>query len=292
MTETNLYFSEREKGFPPQVEEEITEHAYLGLVSIINNLIANESFGAAFPKKCSYDPDIAGIDRQSFNYALISVIGLDDYSHLNYYEESLKVLNLIEFCHRNVAKPISTGNGSCYAHNHYVYDREEGQEEFRKHINELFKRHGLAYELKENGQVIRLIPFAFQESLQPIFNTGDNDLDKMLETAKAKYLSPDISLRREALEKLWDAWERLKTIEDSDKSKSISLLLEKASVEPKFRERLDKEGTELTYIGNNFHIRHFEFNRIPIDSNNHVDYLFQRMFAIIYLLLKERGNVI
>ncbi|MGZ8190053.1 MAG: AbiJ-NTD4 domain-containing protein [Methylococcaceae bacterium] len=291
MTETNLYFSERETGLPPQVEEEITERAYLGLVSIIYNLIANQAFGEAFPEKCSQHPDTSGINKKAFDNALISDIGSENYDYINYSEERLKVLDLIEFCYKHVAKPTSTGNGSCWGHSHYVYDREEGQKEFRNNINELFKRHGLAYELKENGQVIRLIPFVFQESLQSSFQTGNTELNELLEQAKEKYLSPDpnTTLRREALEKLWDAWERLKTMENpSDKATSIRLLLDKASVEPKFKERLDKEGRELTEIGNKFYIRHTELIQTPINSSDHFDYLFQRMFAMIHLLLKAR----
>ena len=137
----------------------------------------------------------------------------------------------------------------------------------------------------------RLIPFIFQESLQSFFDTGNVELNELLEQAKEKYLSPDSNptLRREALEKLWDAWERLKTMENpSNKVASIQLLFDKASNEPKFKERLDKEGTELTNIGNSFYIRHTELSQTPINSGDHFDYLFQRMFAMIHLLLKAR----
>lgn len=291
MMETNLYFSERETGLPPQVEEEITERAYLGLVSIIHKLIENNAFGEAFPARCGYHQDISGINRTAFDNALISDIGTKDYDYIYFYKEKLKVLDLIEFCYKYVAKPTSTGNGSCWNHDHYVYDHEKGQKEFRKYINELFKRHGLAYELKENGQVIRLIPFVFQESLQSFFDTGNAELNELLEQAKEKYLSPDPNptLRREALEKLWDAWERLKTMENpSNKVNSIQLLFDKASSEPKFKELLDKEGAQLNNIGNNFYIRNTELNQTPINSGDHFDYLFQRMFAMIHLLLKAR----
>jgi hypothetical protein len=84
-----------------------------------------------------------------------------------------------------------------------------------------------------------------------------------------------------------DQLQRIKTLEDSDKKKSISILLETASSEPNFRTRLDNEARELTEIGNKFMIRHTETTTTPIDSSAHVDYLFHRMFALIYLLLES-----
>lgn len=36
-------------------------------------------------------------------------------------------------------------------------------------------------------------------------------------------------------------------------------------------------------------IRHTETDKVPIRGSDHVDYLFQRMFAIIRLLLKMSG---
>jgi hypothetical protein len=40
------------------------------------------------------------------------------------------------------------------------------------------------------------------------FRTGEEELDRLLEKARKKFLNPDVSTRREALEVLWDAWER------------------------------------------------------------------------------------
>ncbi len=88
----------------------------------------------------------------------------------------------------------------------------------------------------------------------------------MLEKAVAKYLSPILSIRLEALEKLWDAWERIKTLEQpNDKKKSISILLDRTSKKPKFRKMLEQEAFKLTDIGNNFMIRYTELNKTPIE---------------------------
>ncbi|MCJ7507794.1 MAG: hypothetical protein MUO85_03560, partial [candidate division Zixibacteria bacterium] len=200
------------------------------------------------------------------------------------------ILDLIEFCYRNVAKPSQLDWHSYYRHHHLTFDQKNGQSEFRQNINRLFLRNGLAFEQKPDGHIERLGPPALRESLtNATFRTGDQILDKMLEDARSKFLSPKPDIRREALEKLWDAWERIKTLEDpNNKSLSITALLNKVSPEPKFREALEREARELTAIGNQFQIRHSEASQTPLENLEHVDYLFHRLFAMIFMLLAKR----
>src|SRR5580658_7191622 len=73
-------------------------------------------------------------------------------------------------------------------------------------------------------------------------------------------------------------------------SAQATALLDKAATEPNFRDRLETEARELTEIGNRFMIRHTEMDKVPIADSAHVDYLFQRMFALIRLLLKASGR--
>src|ERR1700720_613721 len=118
------------------------------------------------------------------------------------------------------------------------------------------------------------------------FATGDQTLDSMLEDARRKFLDPNPAVRREALEKLWDAWERLKTMRPgADKKASVTTLLNEACSEPNFRTELESEGIKLTKIGNTFQIRHSEISQVPLARDAHVDYLFHRMFALIWMLL-------
>ena len=150
----------------------------------------------------------------------------------------------------------------------------------------------MAYQVDENGMAVRLGPPVLHEHLSAtVFATGDAELDAMLQTAKVKFLNPDPGVRRESLEKLWDAWERLKTLDGgANKKQSVAQLLAAASPEEHFRERLDREARELTDIGNTFKIRHSETTQIPLGQDEHVDYLFHRLFAIITLCLRMRGG--
>ena len=72
--------------------------------------------------------------------------------------------------------------------------------------------------------------------------------------------------------------------------KRAGALLDKAATEPNFRGMLEQKAKELTEIGNRFMIRHTETDKIPIEDLLQVDYLFQRMFSIIILLLKRSGR--
>jgi hypothetical protein len=94
------------------------------------------------------------------------------------------------------------------------------------------------------------------------------------------------------LEKLWDAFERLKTIAvGADKKAQITALIEAAYTEADTRARLDKEFTELTAIGNAYNIRHFETNKLPIPDDAFVDWLFPRCYSAIHAILDKTGRV-
>ena len=83
----------------------------------------------------------------------------------------------------------------------------------------------------------------------------------------------------------------MKTIENpNDKQDSTSKLLDRVSVEPKFRQALEVEARALNDIGNGFMIRHTEVNKVPIGGAEQVDYLFHRMFAMIRLLLRSTNR--
>lgn len=119
--------------------------------------------------------------------------------------------------------------------------------------------------------------------------TGDTVLDDLLRRARHGFREPNPVARRTALEKLWDAWERLKTVDEAeDKRRSTTKLLDRAAPDQAFRKVLEAEASALTAIGNHFHIRHFEADRTPVTDDAHVDYLFHRLWAFIWLLITAR----
>lgn len=157
-------------------------------------------------------------------------------------------------------------------------------------INSIFGRNGIVYQLNPGGSIERFAPPVIRETLvKSIFKTGDPTLDEMLEDSRKKFLDPDLIIRKEAIERLWDCWERIKTLEiPADKKASIKILIDKAATNSDIRNLLEKEAKELTNIGNSFHIRHSEVSKTAITDSNFIDYLFHRLFSIIQYLLKKR----
>ena len=287
------YFSERENGPCPRVVEEIPPNVWGGIFAIVSRSLADGSFGNSFPDQCPDGQGICGYHEGFFSATLKAEIPDMVWPlEWNTMPALLTTLDFLEFCHKYVADPKKEGYHSFFGHHHYSFDVEEGQKKFRDSINGIFSRNGIIYELNNSGQIIRLAPEGLREQLQQsIFFTRDSDLDALLNAARTKFLNPHIEVRKESLEKLWDAWERLKTIEPGNKKTSITTLLKKTSPEPIFYNRLDTEASELTEIGNQFRIRHHEIGKIPITSSDQVDYLFHRMFSLIYLILKSTNRI-
>ena len=287
-----MYFSDREYGAKPQTEQEFSQVAWGGIVALIVRLGGTGAFGADFPDPCQDGRGTVGTDPHTFRLAIGAEIpGLQPLFTLDQVPPVPLIMDLIEFCHLHVAQPINQGYHDFYHHHHLSFKREEGQAAFRLEVNRILARNGLAYELREDGLAVRLGPPVLRESLiQVMFDTGDRELDQMLESARKRFFDPDPQIRRESLEKLWDAWERIKTLESGDKKEAITRLLNIAAPQEHMREVLEKEAIELTRIGNAFRIRHSETNQVPVDLPTHVDYLFHRLFALIHLALTMRAS--
>jgi hypothetical protein len=125
-------------------------------------------------------------------------------------------------------------------------------------------------------------------AFEKIPRSGDADLDALIErgTRRIQEASPDS--RREAVEALWDAWERLKSIEHADKKTSAQLLVGLVGTGSPMHALIEQEATALTKVGNDFRIRHSETNRHPVEDPLYYDYLFGRLFALVNLLLHLR----
>lgn len=293
------YFSEKETGERARDYETVSLSAWGGLAALIKVKISDGSFGVAYPDTC---PDAGrspiGTDELGFWEAIKAEIPtLEErpwFSSSNA-PRTLDILDLIEFCWRCVSKPIKAGYHDFFKHFHLEFDVYAGRRDFEEAVNRIFRRNGLNYQLTDEGQIERLAPPALGDALQSAsFNTIDGELSRMLETARRKILDPDESVRREALEALWDAWERVKTIgHGGGKQVQASVMLDHAaaSSNSKFRQMLEREAKELTTAGNTLQIRHSEMNQERIPSSNQIDYLFYRLFSLINLVNRTDRRV-
>ena len=273
------YFTDREFGEQPRNHETISKTLWEGLRAEIYKRIIDGSFGYRFPEQCGDGNALCGCDDSAFEAGLkaeIQIDNLNSISNLDNDTATPLILDILEFCATAVGKPRKICYHEYFQHHHLDWDHDEGLAEFVAVVNRLFARNGVAYEMTDEGQIHRTLPKPLARKLSTtLFVTGDRETDKLLEMACQRILSRDEDERREALEKLWDAFERIKTLESgSNKSERANALLDRAaSSESKFRKMLSAEAKCLTDIGNSFRIRHSEKEQENLGSLSHVDYL-------------------
>lgn len=220
----------------------------------------------------------------------------DDPGHLNHDDppQPVAILDLLEFCARSVAQPIQLGFHSYFKHFHLGFQREPGLTEFVSSVNHLFARNGIAFALTPGGHAERLGPTGLRDALrQAVFCTGDAETDRLLEAARRRILSTHVGERQDAIEKLWDAFEHIKTLEPGpDKKARTICLLDRAvpAQAPKFRQFLETQSRELTTIGNTLRIRHAETDKEPLYGPDQINCLFHRMFSFVRLVLRATNR--
>ena len=302
----NDYFSDRENGPRARTEQVISPVVWAGLVATVQALINGGAFGLRFPERCPDGQAVCGCDTDALAASVIAempglawpleTMCLVEEGFLSQREpfapNTLLILDFIEFIYASVAKPIPGKHHDFFSHHHLTFDQQSGQEEFRATVNRIFSRNGVAFEMLSTGRIVRVLPPVLGEDLKrTIFRTGDRTLDNMLDECRAKFSDRNPLVRREALERLWDGWERLKSLADpGDKKRSIKIILDATAAEPSLRARLEGEATELNSIGNSHLIRHSEVNQVPVIDVDQVDYLFHRLFAMIQLILRKKGS--
>ena len=292
---TDDYFTDREFGTVPRATEYIDERLWGGLHSLVETRLDDGSFGFRFPQAC---PDSGkrpcGCDRTAFSKTLEAEVPAIAWP-LRAHElpDTPVILDLLEFCARAVGQPIEGSWHSFFDHYHLMWDRASGLAAFIADVNRLLARNGVAFEMTAEGKIQRLLPAALRVALlQARFLTGDPETDRLLETARLRILSPRIEDRGDGLEKLWDAFERIKTLEPgNDKRLTADAMLNYAArPDSKLRASLGIEAEALTKIGNTHRIRHSEVWQEPLETPLQVDYLFTRLFAFIYLQLKASNR--
>jgi hypothetical protein len=148
--------------------------------------------------------------------------------------------------------------------------------------------------VRDIGRLIELRPVSpiLLEAMRDFPSSSDETLDKLLQEACRKFKDPAPQSLQDATEKLWDSWERIKSLENPDnKKQSVKVLLEKATTDNvSFYNYLDQEANALTEIGNKFQLRHFEVGKQPLTPAQ-LDYLFYRLYSLIrFLLLAHTRN--
>jgi hypothetical protein len=280
------YYSEQVSGPRGRTETEFNEHSWGGIVAIIERGTERGVFADEFPEQC---PDGRGVYATNDRNLRLAVLG--EHPDFSWPLDPADVpvapaaLDLIEFLHRYASEPMERDWHSFFGHHHLSFDRAAGQSVFREDVNRIFARNGLAYELQANGRARRLLEPTLQEVLsEGLPRSGDDRFDALVAQAEERFLDPNPQAARDALEKLWDGFERIKTVLDRDKKTGAKVLIDAATSTAEAADLIEAEMTKLTEIGNGFHIRHHETTRHPVPDEL-VDYLFVRMYTLLRLLI-------
>jgi hypothetical protein len=291
-------------------EETISVSVWNGIVALINDLIDKNCLSEDFSEYCLDDrTSICGFDRIAFQDSVKSRLPDIDIpiNRKNEFQEEMDIFgiaqktipneidtsitfDLIEFVYSHISDPIQKSYHSYFQHHHYVFeDGHETQENFRNEINDIFSSNGIVFFLDENGEMKRIIPDEYEEIFDYEYLTEDDRLNDLIDDAINHFKKSCSDDREIALEKLWDAFERLKTYNKEDNKKvSIEKLINlAASGNEQMKQKLSTECKELTDIGNNFQIRHFETDKSEITDSTHVEYLFYRLLSFIHLIVKN-----
>lgn len=172
----------------------------------------------------------------------------------------------------------------------YVFDaielfaRHSMLDDFETQINAILKLNEIAFRFS-NGKMIN--SFDAQNSRISLETVQETGLKELLQETIRYYDENNLQI---AVEKLWDAFERLKTYYCSstiDKKESVEKIVQDMSGRQQpFMELFENEFRELTTIGNKFRIRHHETTKIDIQDKRHFEYFYKRCLALISTAIK------
>jgi hypothetical protein len=226
--------------------------------------------------KYNFDEDF--VDETNLHYSMSTkdatineINGIYVTKAFNEKKEYIKTDNLDDFIFNNY--PIKVLDAI------EMFNQFQKESNFSNEINEILKE--ISFQLVD-CKIEPSIPEVTIEA--PI---QDESLKGLVEQAESLYKEKDEASSQLSIEKLWDALERVKTLNGSTKMNFIDNIFSKISTDNiAFKDYIDKEFKELTNIGNNFQIRHFETNKVPINDNRIREYLYGRCSALLTLILK------
>lgn len=296
----DMLFRERNNMHVEKVcTDKIDKDMYALLINVCDKYIlymANK-----FPEYCpDYGNVVCGLDLASFEKSLKFQIpglfyGYDGkvvYPSVDDYDQ-YALLDYIEYIGGNIKDITEYDYHTFFQHHHLKLENtEQVFVSFQNEVNEVFELTGLLYTLADSKRVERITTADTQidESKEIVQTIKEPGLKDLINEAVSFYKHPNPAIYRSAVEKLWDALERVKTFyvpAGMDKKKSVETLIKSmANNQQHFFDLFTAEFRTLTEIGNNYRIRHHETDKYDINDDNYYEYFFNRCFALIVLAIK------
>ena len=297
---TNLY-TERNCLRPP-VEKSwsVSADAYELLLCVCKKYLVNLS--KQFPYACPDGDNVCGVDELGFFKLLkLRIPGLLRGGYPNPDApivpqsgefDQFSLFDYIEYIAQNMVTVVKGGWHDYFHHYHLSFKQDSSDfKQFAGKINDIFKMSGLQYVLTNDRQIERITDvdgFVRQVAKDVSFVT-EKGMREIVTEAIALYHNARPAMHHLATEKIWDAFERVKTFyADLDKKRSVEKLIgEIANGNGAFEELFSNEFMALTDIGNEFRIRHHETDKIDVDDDSYCDYLFIRCLSLVDLAVRK-----
>ena len=201
------------------------------------------------------------------------------------------LLDLIEFFAENVRDVVVGSFHSYFGHYHLTCQNSRNVcAQFRDEINSIFQKTGLLYELNTNLQVDRIVENSplTPEVEATVATVKEPGTLELLQEAVLLHKSPYPADIRDASEKIWDAFERLKTYYTAlnKRDSAAKIVNDMSGGQSDYAVLFDTEFKALTTIGNSYRIRHHETDKIEINDIRYYDYFFNRCLSLIALAIQ------
>ncbi|MEW5567688.1 hypothetical protein [Rossellomorea marisflavi] len=287
------FFSDNELGKKELVTEEIGFNVYNAILGLFDKYEIN--FCKYFPEN-NDKREIIGTNRKALVNDIRGYIpSLENLSAVLEWDvpDKYAILDFVQYCFTKITDIEYDGRDFFGRDTYFTLGTDESKKSFQKEVNQLFERNQIVFYLDDDGSIKRQLPVEMGNLITNLpVKTNDDNLNELISLAIENIHKPKLHDRTFALEKLWDAFERMKTYyEGMNKKKSVSTLIDNVSKgTDDFKQIIESEFLLLTKIGNDYQIRHFEKGKIKVSEKRHVDYLFYRMINLISLCLNELNN--
>ena len=301
MNPQKTYFSERNGIKKDKIfTNTISSRVYLALLDVCKKYFDNLTF--EFPLVCHdnfTDNDYQRFDFEAFCRRMrLKFPKL--FNSLGLFQKTIKTdeisqytfLDFIEYVAQNIKDISQVWNHPVYKNYCNIECKETSNVFylFQEEINELFEDAGLLFKLNNKKEIERVLensPIS-DDVINHVSEIKEIGLKDLINEAIKKHLSPKIQDNKDAVEKIWDALERLKTYyTDLDKKGSTAKIVNNIANGNETNFILfDTEFKTLTDIGNKYRIRHHETDKMDITDLRHYDYFFNRCLSLIALSIQ------
>lgn len=291
------FFTDREFGSPPASSERISVSVWNGIISLIEKY--QLCFAKDFPdnpieikelKEDTFFNTIEGfipylpVQTEAKSFKRYNIYYENDFNNQNVY---YSIFDFIEFCF-NYIKDYEEQRTTYGNFKQLLFKEGCGKRlDFCEEINQLFIRNGLSFKLTRQGTIERVLPLGLPQLKDSIKLFSNETVNSQIEEAWEYILKPKLSDKQTGLEKLWDAYAGIKTLDDQDTKNSIEARIAKIcnGTENPFFHYVNTEAQRQSILGNTpFKIRHFETTKIEIENSDFMDLLFYQLLALICFL--------